>query len=120
MSDIFKSEVRWSFFIVPQVIPAAHCHVPSVAARAEIGRVLAQRFPDYAALSKPQPLGVSDVSSLLADDEALVLVDLGKGKEDASYIWVVDRPGAVWNTIDAKSEDLTDRPPLSGPGRMLV
>ena len=25
---------------------------------------------------------------------------------DASYIWVVDRSGAVWNTIDAKSEEL--------------
>ena len=75
-------------------------------ARAEVGRILAQRFPDYAALSKPQPLSVSDVSSLLTDDEALVLIDLGKGKDDASYIWVVDRSSAVWNTIDAKSEDL--------------
>jgi CHAT domain-containing protein len=45
------------------------------------------------------------VSSLLTDDEALVLIDLGKGKS-ASYVWVVDRSGAVWNTIDAKSEDL--------------
>ncbi|HSR77339.1 MAG TPA: CHAT domain-containing tetratricopeptide repeat protein [Xanthobacteraceae bacterium] len=78
-------------------------------ARAEVGRVLAQRFPDYAALSKPQPLNVGDVSSLLTDDEALVLIDLGKGKGDASYIWVVDRSGAVWKTIDAKSEDLATK-----------
>jgi CHAT domain-containing protein len=76
------------------------------AARAEAGRVLAQRFPDYAALSKPQPLSVSDVSSLLTDDEALVLIDLGKRNIDASYIWVVDRSHAVWKTIDAKSEEL--------------
>jgi CHAT domain-containing protein len=75
-------------------------------ARAEVGRVLAQRFPDFAALSKPQPLSVSDVSSLLTDGEALVLIDLGKLKTEASYVWVVDRSGAVWNTIDAKSEDL--------------
>jgi CHAT domain-containing protein len=74
--------------------------------RAEVGRILAQRFPDYAALSKPQPLAVSDVSSLLTDDEALVLFDLGKRNIDASYIWVIDRSHAVWNTIDAKSEDL--------------
>ena len=46
------------------------------------------------------------MSALLTDDEALVLIDLGKGKDDASYIWVVDRSSAVWNTIDAKSEDL--------------
>jgi CHAT domain-containing protein len=78
-------------------------------ARAEVGRVLAQRFPDYAALSKPQPLSVSDVSSLLTDDEALVLIDLGKGKGDPSYIWVVDRSNAVWKTIDAKSEDLATK-----------
>ena len=50
-------------------------------ARAEVGRTLAQRFPDYAALSKPQPLSVSDVSALLSDDEALVLIDLGKRKD---------------------------------------
>jgi tetratricopeptide (TPR) repeat protein len=75
-------------------------------ARAEVGRILAQRFPDYTALSKSQPLSVSDVSSLLTDDEALVLIDLGKGKEDESYIWVVDRSSAFWSAIDAKSEDL--------------
>jgi hypothetical protein len=75
-------------------------------ARAEVGRILAQRFPNYAALSKPQPLSVSDVSSLLTDDEALVLIDLGKQNIDASYIWVVDRSSAIWTTIDAKSEDL--------------
>jgi CHAT domain-containing protein/Tfp pilus assembly protein PilF len=78
-------------------------------ARAEVGRVLAQRFPDYTALSKPLPLSVSEVSSLLTDDEALVLIDLGKGKGGASYIWVVDRSGAVWTTIDAKSEDLATK-----------
>jgi len=65
-----------------------------------------QRFPDYAALSKPLPLAVSDVSSLLTDDEALVLIDLGKRNIDASYVWVVGRSGAIWKTIDAKAEDL--------------
>jgi CHAT domain-containing protein len=78
-------------------------------ARAEVGRILAQRFPDYAGLSKPPPLTVSDVSALLTDDEALVLIDLGKRKADASYIWVVDRSAAVWNTIDAKSEELENK-----------
>jgi CHAT domain-containing protein len=76
------------------------------SARAEVGRILVQRFPDYAALSKPQPLSVSEVSSLLTDGEALVLIDLGKRKTEASYIWVVDRSRTLWNTIDAKSEDL--------------
>ena len=75
-------------------------------ARAGLGSILADRFPDYVALSKPLPLSVSDVSALLADDEALVLIDLGKQKIDASYVWVVDRSSAVWKTVDAKSDDL--------------
>jgi CHAT domain-containing protein len=74
--------------------------------RAFVGKSGMRGFPDYAALSKPQPLSVTDVSSLLTDDEALVLIDLGKRKDDVSYIWVVDRSSAVWNTVDAKSEDL--------------
>jgi CHAT domain-containing protein/tetratricopeptide (TPR) repeat protein len=82
-------------------------------AQAEVSRILAQRFPDYAALSKPQPLAVSNVSSLLTNDEALVLIDLGKGngagKDGHSYIWVVDRSSAVWKTIDIKPEELATK-----------
>ena len=33
--------------------------------------VLNQRFPDYVALSKPQPLTIEDAQALLAEDEAL-------------------------------------------------
>jgi hypothetical protein len=51
-------------------------HLDEIAdTRAEVGRLLAQRFPDYVALSKPQPLAVKDVSGLLTDEEALVLID---------------------------------------------
>ena len=75
--------------------------------RAEVGRILTQRFPDYAALSKPAPLSVSDTASLLASDEVLVLIDLGKGKDDISYIWAVDQSSAIWTNIDVKSEDFS-------------
>jgi hypothetical protein len=69
---------------------AVRKHLDEIAdTRADVGRLLAQRFPDYVALSKPQPLAVKDVSGLLTDEEALVLIDLGKRKVDASYIWVV-------------------------------
>jgi hypothetical protein len=37
-----------------------------------------QRFPDYVALSKPQPLAIEQTHALLADDEALVVIDLDK------------------------------------------
>jgi predicted transcriptional regulator len=38
--------------------------------RDELGKVFAQEFPDYAALSKPEPLTVKEIQSLLAADEA--------------------------------------------------
>jgi hypothetical protein len=34
-------------------------------------------FPDYAVLSKPQPLTLKDIQALLTEDEALVIIDLG-------------------------------------------
>jgi hypothetical protein len=37
--------------------------------------VFNQRFPDYVALSKPQPLSVKQTQALLADDEALITID---------------------------------------------
>ena len=44
-------------------------------ARVEVSRILEQRFPDYVALSNPQPLSLNEPQGLLADDEALVVFD---------------------------------------------
>jgi hypothetical protein len=45
--------------------------------RDKLQDVFNQRFPDYVALSKPQPLSVEQTQALLADDEALaVCIDL--------------------------------------------
>ena len=44
--------------------------------RDKLQDVFNQRFPDYVALSKPQPLTIEETQALLADDEALVTVDL--------------------------------------------
>ena len=48
---------------------------------------LAREFPDYATLSKPQPLTIAETKALLADDEALVLIDV----DNDSHLWVVTR-----------------------------
>jgi hypothetical protein len=40
------------------------------AERAELQKTLASQFPDYAALSNPQPLAASDIQLLLSGDEA--------------------------------------------------
>jgi hypothetical protein len=41
--------------------------------REALEKVFATEFPDYAALSHPQPLTVKDIQGLLSSDEALVL-----------------------------------------------
>ena len=56
--------------------------------RDDLQAVLTREFPDYAALSNPQPLTVKDIQALLADDEALVVIDLGDKK---SYVWAITR-----------------------------
>ena len=44
--------------------------------RDKLQEVFNQRYPDYVALSKPQPLSIEQTQALLADDEALVAIDL--------------------------------------------
>jgi CHAT domain-containing protein len=46
--------------------------------RTEIGATLYQLFPDYAALTQPQPLSVQETKDLLADDEALIVFDFDR------------------------------------------
>ena len=70
--------------------------------RDKLSDVFNQRFPDYVALSKPQPLSVKDTQALLADDEALVTVDLDK----TSYVWVITRNRAEWKQLSVTAEDV--------------
>ena len=56
--------------------------------RDDLQTVFAHEFPDYAALSNPQPLTVKDIQALLADDEALIVIDLDDKK---SYVWAITR-----------------------------
>jgi CHAT domain-containing protein len=63
--------------------------------RDKLQDVFNQRFPDYVALSKPQPLSVEQTQALLADDEALVTIDLDK----KSYVWVITKERAEWKEL---------------------
>ena len=65
--------------------------------------VFNQRFPDYVALSRPQPLTIEQTQALLADDEALVVIDLDK----SSYVWVVTREWADWKELLASADDVS-------------
>ena len=71
--------------------------------RDKLQDIFNQRFPDYVALSKPQPLTIEQTQELLANDEALVAVDLDK----SSYIWVVTKDRAEWKELSVSAEDVS-------------
>ena len=73
--------------------------------RSRIEIVLTQRFPDYVALSRPQPLALKETQALLSDDEAVVVIDIG----DKSYAWVITKTSADWTDIPARSKTLIDQ-----------
>jgi CHAT domain-containing protein len=72
----------------------------AIASRvAEIDRRLKADFPDYAALSSPEPLSVKQVQADLQPDEALVLfLDMPEWKPtpEETFIWVVTKTDSRW------------------------
>src|SRR3984893_8260093 len=72
----------------------------------KIQSVLSQKFPDYVALSKPQPLTLQDTQKLLADDEAVLAFDIG---EKNSYAWVVTRIEGFWTEIPTTTKALNEK-----------
>jgi CHAT domain-containing protein/Tfp pilus assembly protein PilF len=64
--------------------------------------LLRRRFPDYVALSNPQPLSVSETQALLADDEALVVFDLGA----LSYVWAITKDRAGWQQLSISAVEV--------------
>jgi CHAT domain-containing protein/tetratricopeptide (TPR) repeat protein len=57
---------------------------------------LEQEFPDYTALTSPQPLKVEQVQQLLAPDEALIFWLLGA---EESCVFALTREGFDWHTL---------------------
>ena len=66
--------------------------------RDDLRSILTREFPDYEALSEPEPLTIKDIQSVLADDEALVVVHLG---EKEGYVWVITCTEADWRELRA-------------------
>ena len=71
--------------------------------RDKLQDVFNQRFPNYVALSKPQPLSVAQTRALLADDEALVIIDL----DNKSYVWVITKDRAEWKELSLSAKDVS-------------
>jgi hypothetical protein len=70
--------------------------------RERLQQIFNERFPDYAALSKPQPVSLSETQALLADDEALLVFDFG----DKSYGWIITKADANWTELKVSAKDL--------------
>ncbi|MDX2155578.1 MAG: CHAT domain-containing tetratricopeptide repeat protein [Hyphomicrobiaceae bacterium] len=71
-------------------------------ATAERNAILA-RFPDYVALTEPEPLSVKATQALLGPTEALVTLLVGPTE---SFVWAVTGERVEWARIDAGSAAL--------------
>jgi CHAT domain-containing protein/tetratricopeptide (TPR) repeat protein len=74
--------------------------------RTALQGVFAAEFPDYAALSNPQPLAVKEIQALLSDGEALLLYAAG---EKESYVFAVARQSAAWKQIALGTAALSEK-----------
>ena len=66
---------------------------------AEIDKVLAKEFPEYAAATNPEPLTLADAQALLRNDEALLLffdTRAWQAAPEETFIWVATRTEARW------------------------
>ena len=72
------------------------------AEREKLSQIFNQGFPDYVALSKPQPVSLLETQRLLADDEALLVFDF----DAKSYAWIITRNDAEWKELDISGADL--------------
>jgi tetratricopeptide (TPR) repeat protein len=72
------------------------------AQRQKLQQIFNQRFPEYVALSRPQPVSVPDTQALLADDEALLVFDFGP----RSYAWIITKNDADWTVLRVSANEL--------------
>jgi CHAT domain-containing protein/tetratricopeptide (TPR) repeat protein len=66
---------------------------------AEIDNQLSIRFPEFVALASPDVLGVTDVQSELAPEEALILIletDRWGAFSGDTFVWIVTKSAARW------------------------
>jgi CHAT domain-containing protein/Tfp pilus assembly protein PilF len=68
-------------------------------------QIFNERFPDYVALSKAQPVSLAETQALLAEDEALLVFDF----DAKSYALIVTRDGADWTELKIAARDLDEQ-----------
>ena len=72
------------------------------AEREKLQQIFNDRFPEYLALSKPQPVSLAETRALLADDEALLVFDF----DAKSYGWIITKNNADWTELKVSAKDL--------------
>lgn len=73
------------------------------ATLARLDAALAQDFPEYASLTRPQPLDLAEVQRLLGPDEALILIFVG---ETYAFVWAVSPTHVGWHRLNAGQQTL--------------
>ena len=59
-------------------------------------------FPDYAEFASPTPISLEDVQSLLADDEALVVIDTA-----SESVWAITSGTASWQSAEMTEDQVS-------------
>ena len=68
-------------------------------------KAIVASFPDYIALTEPEPLSLQAVQALLDPSEALVTLLVGS---DRSYVWAVSRERTQWVRLEAGAKSLAE------------
>jgi CHAT domain-containing protein/tetratricopeptide (TPR) repeat protein len=68
-----------------------------------IDATLAERFPRYGELSRPTPLGVTEIRKVLTADEAAIQFVVAP---EATYVWVVTATDARWHRAAIRADEL--------------
>jgi CHAT domain-containing protein len=72
------------------------------AEREKLQQIFNDRFPEYLALSKPQPVSLQETQALLADDEAVLVFDF----DAKSYGWIITKNNSDWTELQVSAKDL--------------
>jgi CHAT domain-containing protein/tetratricopeptide (TPR) repeat protein len=70
--------------------------------REKLQQLFSERFSDYVALSRPQPVSLAETQARLAEDEALLVFDF----DARSYGWIITRNDADWTELRISDKDL--------------
>lgn len=71
----------------------------------EVTTTLSAKFPEFAAVTSPQPRSIAQVRKALRPDEALYAITLSRG---GSFAWVVTPETERWVRIDRTTSDIED------------